>query len=134
MESQNLQEKFTSKYSPWVIPKGSMAATVFGSSIFAETCGVVEIIWGYLRDLWQTDMNIFIWEVFEERNYERSERNCKKKWMYKIQNKKEQPPNEFIAMHSLGDTNFPPPRNIQINMLPFIYGKKDSLPQAYHGY
>lgn len=135
MESQILKEQLAFEKWQKVIPKGSMAAAMFGSSIFAESRGVVEIIWGYLKDLWQTDLTIFIYEDCWMMNYNRSGRNSKTKMTTAHEyEEKEQPPDEVIAMHSLGSTNFPSPTDIKINMMPFIYGKKDSLPQAYQGY
>ena len=70
MKSQNLGEQLTvEKWQKGIpkrqkrIPKGSMAAAVFGSGIFAESSYVLDIIWGYLKDLWLTDETIFIYEA-----------------------------------------------------------------------
>jgi len=133
MESKDLEEQVD--FLSWQkdVPKGSIAAAVFGSKIFAGTRSIVDIIWEYLKDLWQTDISIFKYELHWKNNYKRSQRNFEKQLFFGHYID-EQPEDVLIAMHSLGDTKFPSPKDIKINMMPFVYGKKESLPEVYHGY
>lgn len=108
-----------------------MAAAVFGSEIFASSRGVIEIIWEYLKDLWRTDKTIFTPQTKFRCIYSRIHRHYKK-----VVSTQETtpPPDAILAVDILGKTEFPKPKNININMMPFVYGDKDSLPKEYHKY
>lgn len=43
-------------------------------------------------------------------------------------------PAEWEGAENVGQARFPEPRDININMMPFIMGQKDSVPEAYRHY
>jgi len=131
MALEHLDKKIAFEKWQRTIPTGSMAAAVFGCEIFATSRGIVEIIWGYLKDLWRTDNTTFTLETEFGRIFSRIHKGYKKLLRAKSDN---QPPDAIVAVHRVGKTKFPKPKNININMMPFIYGDKESLPSEYHEY
>jgi len=113
------------------IPVGSVAAAVFESKTFANCRGITEIIWGYLKDLWRADETTFTLQTKFHSIYSMAHRDYKK-MLPTV--KETPPPDAIVAVHILGKTEFPKPKNININMMPFVYGDKDSLPMEYHSY
>jgi len=131
MALKNVEEE--NPFERWrrTVPVGSMAAAVFGSKIFDDSRGVTEIIWGYLKDLWRTDETTFTPQT-KFRGIYSSVHKEYKKMLPTLE--AVPPPDAIVALHFVGKTDFPKPKNININMMPFVYGDKDSLPMEYHGY